>query len=286
MTTQFQIEENIQVYITNVCNLTCENCITYNNLKFSGHYYFDDHKEYYTEWSKKLKLNSLTIIGGEPFANPKLIEWADSIRALWPNISEIDISTNGTYLKNKIKECQYLLKQNVWLNISVHDPKLLYEVEESLKEIFSIFKNVRREKSDSQSDSFYVGHRKIATIDKRYVFSKKSLQSIKNNIIYMHNSDPAKSHGECGYCYTFMRGKLFKCFLTAVSEDLCNQFNIEPRAEELLRKYKPCSPFDTNDEIASWISSLKRPIEQCKLCTETRTIKQIWPLAKSKINLI
>jgi uncharacterized radical SAM superfamily Fe-S cluster-containing enzyme len=34
MTTMYRLDENVQIYITNVCNLTCENCITYNNLKF------------------------------------------------------------------------------------------------------------------------------------------------------------------------------------------------------------------------------------------------------------
>jgi organic radical activating enzyme len=286
MTTMYRLDENVQIYITNVCNLTCENCITYNNLKFKGHYYFKDYEAYFKEWSKKLELNSLTIIGGEPFTNPKLIDWTMSIKSLWPNLKEIDIATNGTYLKHKIKECQELLRQNIWLDINVHDPSLFHEIEENLKEIFSIFKNIRKEKSSEYCDIFYIGSQKIAKLDKKYVFSKKSLRSLKNNIIYMHDSDPSKSHGECGYCYTFMEGRLYKCFLTAVSKPLCNQFEVEPRAKELLLKYKSCSPFDQEHIIKEWIENLPNPIEQCRLCTETNTVKQIWPLSKLKTNLV
>ena len=285
MTAVYRLE-NVQIYITNVCNLTCENCITYNNLKFKGHYYFKDYETYFKEWSKKLELDTLTIIGGEPFTNPELVNCIMSIKSLWPDLKEIEISTNGTYLKNTIKECQKLLSQKVWLNISVHDPSLFYEIEANLKEVFSPFKNIRKEKSSECSDSFYIGSRKIAKLDKKYVFAKKSLHSLKNNIIYMHNSDPYKSHGDCGYCYTFMEGRLYKCFVTAVGKSLCNQFEVEPSAKELLLKYKSCSPFDNEHYIREYIQNLPNPIEQCRLCTETKTIKQIWPLSKSKINLV
>lgn len=284
MTKPFFLDE-LQIYITNVCNLTCENCITYNNFRFTGHYYFEDHAEYYQEWSKKLRLDCLSFIGGEPFTHPTLLEWVDKMKNLWPDCEEYYISTNGTFLKNRIDDCKELLRKRVWLSISVHDPALYEEIESALLEILSVFSNVKRTKSSAIADSFYANGRKLATLERKYVFTAMSLKEIKNQTIYMHHSDPTLSHGDCGTCHTFIRGCIYKCFHTAIAPDLCQQFTVDSQAREILLSYKPCSPYDTDDEIAAFINKITEPIEQCRTCPESRPVKPIWPLAKTKTKI-
>ena len=62
----------VEFYITNVCNLNCDNCNRFNNFAFSGHYRWADYESSFKEWSKIIDFPEIAIIGGEPFANPDL----------------------------------------------------------------------------------------------------------------------------------------------------------------------------------------------------------------------
>ena len=84
-----------EFYITNVCNLNCTRCNRYNNYAFSGHLNWDDHAEEYRQWSKKLNISCIGILGGEPLLNPGLEKWIRGVSDLWPT-STIQILTNGT----------------------------------------------------------------------------------------------------------------------------------------------------------------------------------------------
>ena len=84
-----------EFYITNVCNLNCSRCNRYNNYAFSGHLDWDDHAEEYRQWSKKLNVSDIGILGGEPLLNPGLEKWIRGIADLWPR-SSVQILTNGT----------------------------------------------------------------------------------------------------------------------------------------------------------------------------------------------
>jgi hypothetical protein len=72
--------------------------MTYNNFDFRGHQYWKDYKDIYTAWSKRLHIDKITLLGGEPFVSPDFVDWLDGVLNLWPN-SEIDIISNGTQLK-------------------------------------------------------------------------------------------------------------------------------------------------------------------------------------------
>ena len=56
--------QNLEFYITNVCNLTCDKCRSFNNYDFKGHYEFD--REKMLQWSKRLTIDVIAILGGEP----------------------------------------------------------------------------------------------------------------------------------------------------------------------------------------------------------------------------
>jgi molybdenum cofactor biosynthesis enzyme MoaA len=277
--------EDIQFYITNACNLTCDNCITYNNYKFKGHYYFKDHAEYYREWSKKINFERISFIGGEPFANPELFTWYEEIKKLWPSCEYFFVNTNGTYLKNNIDKCKDYLKQGLQYDVSVHDDTHYQEIKSNLEEILSVYDNVKTIKIDDTNIEYEYNGKLISSIKKRYFFGKNSLAELKNRVIYMHNSDPAKSHGPCGTCHTAVRGKIHKCFLTAIGEDLTQQFSVDERSKNLLLSYQPSSPFDSDSKIQEFLNTIKTPIDQCKLCPEEKSSKKIWPLSLKKVDI-
>lgn len=84
-----------EFYMTNVCNLACDNCNRYNNFAFTGHDRWADWAEEYRKWSQRLNLIDIGIIGGEPLLNPDFPNWMHGVAELWPH-SYIKIITNGT----------------------------------------------------------------------------------------------------------------------------------------------------------------------------------------------
>jgi molybdenum cofactor biosynthesis enzyme MoaA len=111
----------LEFYITNVCNLTCENCRSFNNYKFSGLYEFD--QPAIQAWAEKIHITDISILGGEPTLHPRLEQWVAGLRAAWP-LSNIRLTTNGTYL-NKVRGLHDMLaKYRCNIQISSHSYEL------------------------------------------------------------------------------------------------------------------------------------------------------------------
>ena len=111
-------------HITNQCNLNCTHCQTMSNYNFSGHSLWEDHRDYYIEWSKKISLDYFDILGGEPLLNPTVLDWFTGIADLWPN-AKGKITSNGYALSKKNKKFYDILKNSNgkhWLEISHHNP--------------------------------------------------------------------------------------------------------------------------------------------------------------------
>lgn len=279
----FNIEVGV-FNITNLCNLSCKGCETYNDLKFKGHSYWKDHVSEYLEWSNKLDIDEIVVIGGEPFTNPDLSNWITGLSTLWPSCKNMQICTNGTYLNNHIDDTKKYLEQGFWLDISCHNPEFLEKIKSNLEHILEEY---RYEVSiENTTLSYFSNGRLLARLYTAYNFRKTSRRTIKNGVIYMHDSNIEKAHDLCiggqGQCYTFFKGNLYKCYLTAISNDLMSQFKLEDRAVDLLSKYQPCSPWNNNDQIDIFLKNLDKAIPQCTLCPEKETIFPIWPTNKKK----
>jgi organic radical activating enzyme len=287
MTNKFIIEQGL-FYITNVCNLTCHGCETFNNRKFKGHSTWEDYKQHYIEWSKKTEIDFITVIGGEPFSNPDLINWLTGLKAAWPNCKNMNICTNGTYLGANVSIIQKCIDLDIWLDISCHEPVLYNKIQNSLETILKDNNYDYTLTHENQTLKYYLNDQLIARIYTAYTFQQSSQKYIKDGVIHMHNSDIEKSHKLCteklGQCHSFVKGNLYKCYLTGISQDLTQQFQIENSAKELLNSYKYCSPFDSIENIDIFLKKIKNPIQQCKLCPEKVIVFPIWPLSKSKIN--
>jgi len=130
-----------EIYITNVCNLSCTHCQSFNNFAFKGHQLWSEYQDEYTKLSTRIDFDRLQIIGGEPTLNPDFEKWVIGISNLWPN-SKLEISTNGSRL-DKINDTIYqvLSKNNGLLWLTGHDintyNKMLDFSKQFLKEIVS-----------------------------------------------------------------------------------------------------------------------------------------------------
>lgn len=118
---KIKIANNVDFYISHACNMNCPNCSSFNNYNFRGNFHWKDYKEIYTKWAERVDLKRITILGGEPLANPSILDWIQGIRKLFPN-SEIRLTTNGTLIKSTdIQLYNSLLDNRVSVHVSLHN---------------------------------------------------------------------------------------------------------------------------------------------------------------------
>jgi len=122
---------NAEFYITNVCNLSCNNCNRFNNYNFKGAQQWKDLSTIYSQWAKILTFDRMSIIGGEPFTNPDLSNWLIGLSELWPN-TNLAVTTNGTKLKLSNHIIEIMREKKIKLRISLHSKDLYYSIMDSL----------------------------------------------------------------------------------------------------------------------------------------------------------
>lgn len=289
-----KILEDVSFYTTNVCNLTCENCATYNNYKLKGHFAFD--YETHKKWSKLVDIENIYIHGGEPFTNPNIKDWVLGIRELWPH-SVVRVTTNGTLLSQHRDLVKLFLEHNVTIEIAVHDPKLWNtikdEIESHLKD--KPFKLVEEDNSYPRPGledyrNYFLYYMSPMNLDyfimeQAYEFMPSSIRHI-GPVIFMHRSDPVKAHDNCTSkkCHYMVNGRLYKCKTTAMSDILHRQYAVNDECQDILNR---SASVGCDDNVNDFIDQLSNFIEQCTLCPEapTESMIKIYPLNPKKPSL-
>jgi len=153
-----------EFYITNVCNLNCENCNRFNNFNFSGHERWKSHCEEYQQWSKILDINRIGILGGEPMLNPDFLDWVEGVAELWPQ-ADITVITNGTQLHRWPEFYNLLCKYQgrVHIRISEHN-------------------DLNQDQTFSAVEKFFPNSyvRRVVNTDPDNIYWKKSYSNVKD----------------------------------------------------------------------------------------------------------
>ena len=285
--------EKIEFYITNVCNLTCDNCNRFNNYKFSGWQNWNDYKDHYKFWSTKLKFDHITILGGEPLLNPTICDWVRGINLLWE--TPVQILTNGTRL-NQVKGLYDVLTRTAvggnWIGVSLHNVDEFAGFE---KEVYKFLKGriTKIDKSGDESSKFAKFYYEYVDTNNARIsvycqdtFVNASLFETQPGKFGLHNNDPVQAHSVCGFAkhknYHFIKGKFYKCGPVALLPEFDQQFAIELLEEDraLLSAYQPLTP-DTYDLCSEdFFNNLDNHLPQCKFCPTQFTAKKIFPISK------
>jgi organic radical activating enzyme len=304
---EFPIEiAEANFYITNICNLTCNNCITFNNLNFKGHYNWKDYESKNLLWPSYIHPKKVTLIGGEPFSNPDILNWVTGIRQLWPAHDNMSVTTNGTFFnKKKYQEiAKTIISLKIRLEVSVHSPQqyqdtynyltaMLAEMnipyrytwkETDLNDrIYDLPAGVTIDDLKGQDDETKFIHATkgytLFTLAKKYIFQSNAIKFIDKKQIVMYQSDPNIAHEMCCYkdFHYVYKGDLYKCHVPAVSRDFSNQYILEENSLDLINRYKPCDPTDDPDQINNFLSNIENSIDQCSLCPTKLNIKPALP---------
>lgn len=287
----------VQFYISHTCNLSCPNCLSFNNFSISGHDDYDH--ELCKRWSNIIDVEDFTIIGGEPLGNPYLDKWVNGLRSLFPTVIDFKICTNGILLDKWTEQIKEWLEKKVVIEISVHSSKHLQQIYTSIEKILE---GLEVETFDNNPPSNYsfpeyyqTEYNKIIfykqfpafIISYDFEFSEWGVKNIQKNKLSFFDSDPYDAHKQCPYkeCHYIYQGEMYKCGTLVGAKELIKKYIIEPKSYELINNYRPINLND--DDITEQLTNIsKRVIPQCRLCPigeknytslENASIKKIPP---------
>ena len=280
-----------EFYITNVCNLSCENCNRFNNYNFTGWQNWRDYEEMYIQWAKKIKIDQLVILGGEPLMNPDICDWIRGLNRVWNR--GVQIVTNGTRL-NAVAGLYDALVQDDrdggnWIAVSIHN---VNDTDRYLEEIHKFLQSPVTELTGNNkmgADYAFTDHSGLkihAWIQNS--FYDASIQQHTTGLFSLHNSDPELAHAECGMVkyknYHFIRGKLYKCGPVALMPEFDQQYPLDISTQDraLLNAYVPLSVGEFEQRGKEFIKNIDNVIPQCKFCPSSFENKKIFALNKNK----
>lgn len=276
---------NIEIYITNVCNLTCENCNRFNNYDFTGWQRWSDYEADYTEWAKKVRLQRIAIMGGEPLLNPTICDWVDGINRLWNR--SVQVLTNGTRL-NKVPGLYERMSAwqgyhpdiRNWIGVSLHN---INDLDKCIAEIRKFLRGEIRcyEKHHNTPEENLTWGANYAFIDENgfrvhvWIYDSFYQAAVKRNpegTFHLHNNDPEAAHKSCGFVmynsHHFIKGKLYKCGPVGLFPEFDQQhkFDISDEDREIINSYRPLSAHEFDQRGPEFLKHITDVIPQCKFC--------------------
>jgi organic radical activating enzyme len=287
----------IEFYITNVCNLTCDQCNRFNNFDFKGWQRWSDHAEQYRQWAKLIDLKAITIMGGEPLLNPTIVEWVHGLNDAFG--IDVQILTNGTRL-NKVSGLYEAIANATPRNgirntiaVSLHN---LSDLEQLQADIHDFLDGPVQQTPRSQnlwnSDYQYSDRNGvIINVYNQNQFDTSAVQVNKEGRYVLFNNDPVQAHSACTYVkfksYHFIRGRLYKCGPAALLPEFDAQhiFDISDSDREILHSYKPLTVDNFVEYKDEFLETLTNPVAQCKFCPTLKTSIVISPVRKGSITL-
>lgn len=294
----------IEFYITNVCNLTCSNCNRFNNFDFKGHQRWSDYESEYAKWSKHVRLQRVTILGGEPLLNPSILDWIYGINRIFKKT--VQILTNGTRLNQVNGLYEAVLADNIdpatpwvrnWIGVSLHNTKDRDHLDAEIRRFLrGNIRLVKRGDPEDENNATTMGGN-YAYVDENNVkipvweyteFYNAAVIVDRNNRYRLYNNDVERAHAMCGYamykCYHFIRGALYKCGPVALFPEFDQQhaFDITAEDRQLLGAYRPLIADEFPTRGQEFMATIDQPIPQCKFCPTKHEIIKIAAVSKKK----
>jgi len=286
-------EDEMTIYINNVCNLSCNNCMSFSNRRFKGNFSWETHADYYIKWSEIVNFADLTLCGGEPFSNPDLLTWIIELTKLWPETS-FWIDTNGTLLKNNIDLAKQIISMGWKFRIAIHDPAFIADIETALDNILEEYEveDIESDELGFAAKEYYKDGKLVVKSGQQFTFFPDPIKEIKDGVSYFYDTDAEKTHEHCPAwnCYMIVNGLISKCIFIGVIPEAMKQFEFEQRGVDLINQYKPCSPYDDIEDIRTFLNNIGNYIPQCSLCNyenltpppHTPRPIQLYPMPKTK----
>jgi organic radical activating enzyme len=289
--------DKVEFYITNVCNLNCDQCNRFNDYKFAGWQRWSDYEAIHQRWAELIDIKFLVILGGEPLLNPSINEWITGLGNIWKK--PVQILTNGTRLNQTPGLYETLLAWDPdpkqlkhWIGISVHNmADMDFYVQEAKKFL--------RGDIQTLTDKAIMYGADLALMDENGVrvhfwiqdnFYNAAVTKNENGELTLFNNDPELAHKHCGFVqwknYHFIRGTLNKCGPAPLFPEFDQQhpLAISSADRELINAYRPYTIDQVEQQGTDILKTIDDMLPQCKFCPVPADMKyrQIHATLKNK----
>lgn len=305
---KYRFDSKVEFYITNVCNLTCDNCNRFNNFNFKGHQQWSDLADIYDRWSRLIELKSIVLMGGEPLLNPSLKQWIVGLANTFN--CDVQILTNGLQLNRVPGLYETVLPfadhptRFAHFQISLHNTNHFDHVRQQILQFLHGPVKEWGTYLGREAPPFYRNYRAFYTAqDSNNVqinmhvdnsFSTAAVQRDHTGRYTVHDSDPLQAHTNCGFVrfksYHFINGKLYKCGPVALLPEFDRQvgLDISDHQRKLMNSYQPLTVDEIEQQGTDVIKRIDDPIPQCQFCPVQSQNQIIWPEKKSgaPINIV
>jgi organic radical activating enzyme len=261
----------IETMITQACNLSCEGCTNYSDLKHTGYIKWDQGKQWLEPWLDILDIPDFGIIGGEPLVNPELDQWILGLRELMPE-SQLRLTTNGLLL-HKWPQLLSLINYigNVVFKVTVHVDDA--ELEQQINNIFQ--SQQWKPVTEYGISRWKNTHNVRLQINRPQTFLKTYIGVYDN--MAPHHSQPADAFSACVQktCPLLYQGKIYKCSTSALLLDTLNRFNRPNWAQWEPYIEQGIGPDSPAYLISEFVDNFGRPHAKCGQCPSFQVIPLI-----------
>lgn len=259
--------EELTIYISHTCDLACDNCFTFNNLNWGGHYSPPDLSKF-KEFSNQVQFEEVFILGGEATTNPHLESWMKWVEVLWPTAKHW-IVTNGRNMDRLNKAYPHWWENGWNVEISAHSPK---DLEQVINWLNFNCTGIEYEKffCDKHEDGDWhyklkINGKEIGELSEAWSFYNiPAVLKDYKPITWNELADKEEQHSLCPskYCLHLFKERFYRCPQQALLPELAKKFRIE-------EPYKSIAEQDTGcdvDQFLEWIKTQEQPQEHCRLC--------------------
>ena len=246
----------LEYHVTNSCNLACVGCNHYTHILKGNNKQPKELDADLASWGPRLNIKQFHLLGGEPFAHRRLLEFCKVARGHLAT-SKIDIVTNGLLI-NRVPNLDFLGRRlselNVGIKLTVHSQNPAYQ--QKIQKVIEILKNLEetygvRLKVRNHSNSW----------GKRFFEDE-------NGVISPYNDkQPEQSWNSCicKPCRQLIDGKIYKCPQIAYLQDM-KKINKTSTEFDTYLKYKPISPDVSDSELRERFEMARSAESICGMC--------------------
>lgn len=261
--------EFLEIMAINACNLKCHGCTTFSDLHHKGYVPWCDAKQWLQNWIKRIELDAVGIIGGEPLIHPQINDYLIGLREILPN-AQIRFVTNGLLLDKhwEIIELLNLLGNSV-LKITYHLSNT--KLDSIIDRVFNSYQ--------WQPINEYNIDRWVNECGMRFQINKPSVffKTFKNsyNDMMPHDNNPVDAFEICVQkkCPILLNGKIWKCGTSALTPQILERFD-NPN----LNMWKPYMIQGLTDscsdvELQQFVNNFGKPNAICRQCPSRADIE-------------
>jgi hypothetical protein len=254
--------EFLEIMMINSCNLACQGCTTFSDLKHTGYVSWNTGKSWLEPWTHRLNIQAVGLMGGEPLINPELKSWIQGIRDLLPT-AQIRFVTNGLLL-SKHWEIVELLEQvgNCVLKISYHVSTP--ELDKCISDIMSW------RPWESVTEFGIARWKSPQNMRLQISYPKTFLKTFQGNYENMapHSNDPARAFEICVQkkCPMLNSGRIWKCGTLALTPALLDRMN-RPNWNQWQSFVDPGLGADCDEkQLKAFVENFGKPHRLCGQC--------------------